>query len=151
MYPIEMSVNNVAVGDSFYFMVFKPSADNIPVVMHMGVSISNVNVSNESGNLYGLDGAQGASSWFYMYANDLSFYTDEGTIPDNDDDEDDNDGSQNDTTTDSDNRLDGDYTHSPETSDSNGILKTVAIFISIVVSIVVFAGVRFKKLKANMG
>ncbi len=150
MYPIEMSLNNVAVGDSFYFMVFKPSTDNIPVVMHMGVSISNFAINNESGFLYGLDGAQGASSWFYMYANDLSFYIDEGKIPDNDDEED-NDNNQNSGSSDTDNRLDSDYTQSPATSDTFGIKKAIAAFLSTVIAFSVFAGIKFKKIKAHMG
>lgn len=151
-YPIKLSLDNVAVGDSFYFMVFKASADNIPVVMHMGVSISNVAINNEAGFLYGLDGAQGAFSWFYMYANDLTFLTDAGNIPevDNNKGDDSNDKNENQDAN-TDNRLDKDYTESPETSDASDIFKIVCIFVSSLTAFVVFAEVKFKKIKSHMG
>lgn len=151
-YPIKLSLDNVAVGDSFYFMVFKASTDNIPVVMHMGVSISNVAINNEAGFLYGLDGAQGAFSWFYMYANDLTFLTDAGNIPevDNNKGDDSNDKNENQDAN-TDNRLDKDYTESPETSDASGIFKIVCIFVSSLTAFVVFAEVKFKKIKSHMG
>lgn len=150
-HPIELTLNNVAVGDSFYFITFNASKDAVPVVMNLGVSIADVTINNNDGFLYGLDGAQGANSWFYMYADDLTFLTDEGTVPDNDDDNNNNNDNQNSDGSNTDNRLDGDYTQSPATSDTKGVLKSVCTFLSVIAAFGVFVGFKFKKLKAHMG
>ncbi len=70
-HEIDITVSGLSRGDSLYFITCNPSMAGVPVVISFGV-VQNGNVlSNDSGFLYGVNGAQGAKSWYYMFAEDF--------------------------------------------------------------------------------
>ena len=67
--PLEISltVESVAAGDEFYFVVNNPSVDQLVCVLNFGVILEGVAYSNNSGFLY--DGStQGGNGWYHQYA-----------------------------------------------------------------------------------
>lgn len=72
-HEIDFTIKNVARGDSIYFITLNPSEESLPVIYNFGVAIANQALQNDSGNLYGIGGAQGAKNWYYLYADDLAF------------------------------------------------------------------------------
>jgi hypothetical protein len=70
-HEIDFTVSGLERGDSLNFITLNPSMAGVPVIISFGV-VQNGNVlSNDSGFLYGVNGAQGAKSWYYMFAEDF--------------------------------------------------------------------------------
>ena len=72
---LDLTVEGLKRGDSLYFITLNPSVENLPVIYNFGAVIDGQALQNESGNLYGVGGAQGARNWYYLSANDLQFST----------------------------------------------------------------------------
>lgn len=70
---LDLTVTGLKRGDAVYFITLNPSADNIPVIYNVGAVVGGQALQNASGNLYGIGGAQGAKSWYYVYADDIAF------------------------------------------------------------------------------
>ncbi|MBQ9964432.1 MAG: LPXTG cell wall anchor domain-containing protein [Clostridia bacterium] len=64
---VNLTIDAVAAGDEFYFVIFNPSVDRLVCVMNFGVIVNGVAYSNGSGFLY--DGTtQGGNGWYHQYA-----------------------------------------------------------------------------------
>lgn len=85
---LDFTVSGIKRGDAVYFITLNPSVENLPVIYNFGVVLGNQALQNESGNLYGVAGAQGAKSWYYLYADDITFS--KQAVGDNSTEEDDN-------------------------------------------------------------
>ncbi len=79
---LDLTVNGLKRGDAVYFITLNPSVENLPVIYNFGAVVAGQALQNESGNLYGVGGAQGAKNWYYLSADDLAFSTSTvGTAP----------------------------------------------------------------------
>lgn len=72
---IDFEYKNAKRGDSFYFITLNPSVENLPVIYNFGVSVGTKALQNDSGNLYGIGGIQGAKNWYYLAVSELNFST----------------------------------------------------------------------------
>ncbi len=69
---LDFTLENLKRGDALYFITLNPSVKNLPVVYNFAVlQNGQTSLQNEGGSLYGVDGAQGAKGWYYMYATDF--------------------------------------------------------------------------------
>ncbi len=74
-HEIDITIPGLARGDALYFITCNPSTERVPLVFAFLVSQNGQMLSTDSGFLYGIDGAQGAKSWYYMYADDFRVAT----------------------------------------------------------------------------
>lgn len=70
-HEIDLTIPGLERGDALYFITCNPSTDRVPLVFAFLVSQNGQMLSTDSGFLYGINGAQGAKSWYYMYAEDF--------------------------------------------------------------------------------
>ena len=68
---VDLTVDAVAAGDEFYFVLFNSSVDRMVCVLNFGVVLNGTTYSNSSGFLY--DGAtQGGNGWYHQYASTVT-------------------------------------------------------------------------------
>ena len=74
-HEIDITIPGLTRGDALYFITCNPSTTRVPLVFAFLVTQNGQLLSTDSGFLYGINGAQGAKSWYYMYAEDFRVAT----------------------------------------------------------------------------
>ena len=77
-HEIDFTVSGIKRGDALYFITLNPSKEGVPVVPSFAIIQNGQSYITEGGFLYGINGAQGAKSWYYAYADDFKVTTAEG-------------------------------------------------------------------------